>query len=252
MRCFICSDVSIPQPSSCCRTEQINEYCTHQQGPQLQRQPAAAPQPYGDAAVKVAHSQPQSIRALAQRKIAEAEAAIAAAEQSAMQAMHGERFSATRVPPWAPPQARPAPSVQPQPLPDVQGPGPQSAPRQQLTSLSSFKARLQGHEEHLSTLQRLAQGEPAQPQGARSVLNAKPHAPAMRQRQQVQELPWPQAGAGGTQAPPPPPWAQPSFLPSLARHSSGACPQGAVFSKLLVTPNLRPNTLHRRSCASQQ
>ena len=50
-------------------------------------------------------SRAAGIREQARRKIAEAEAAIAAAEASAMRNMKHERFSAQRIPPWLPPEA---------------------------------------------------------------------------------------------------------------------------------------------------
>ena len=76
-----------------------------------------------------------------------------------------------------------------------------------------------GHEEHLSNLQRLAQGQRAQQSNDPNSHAWPPAAAAgVRQQRQLHGAHIEESERAG----PAPPWAQPSFLPSLARYSSGA------------------------------
>jgi hypothetical protein len=222
MRCHLCSMCP-------CRTEQIAAYEQH-------RLKAAGPAAAALNNAASAAPQQSSIKLLAQRRLAEAEAAIAAAEQSAMQAMQGERFSGGRIPPWETPQPRASAAAVDRPAQqDVSVAAPSPAPPA-LSSLGSFRERLKKHEAHLSAMQQGAAPALAAPARQHNLLHAVAPADWHDDAQAV-----------------PPPWAYPSFLPAMPRNASGA--SGVLFTcrtgllGCILVHDLLVQMLSRHSCA---
>jgi hypothetical protein len=138
-------------------------------------------------AEEVSSAMPQRMdfKALAKARIAEAEAAIAAAEKSAMSAYSVGSFRKTD-----------APSVT---APWVASPSPTKA---YLKESSTFEERLRKHEAHLSTIKQAC--------GAFSSTSSLTHrtsAPLLDRPAGNQALP---------------PWSQPQQLPSFGSYKAGA------------------------------
>jgi hypothetical protein len=164
-------------------------------------------------------SPPINIKDLARQKIAEAEAAIAAAEYSAIQAMQGERFSPHRIPPWAvaPPanasainstvdlKATPNSTIIPQVI-SPKHPG----------AMESFTSSLKKHETHLRALQASA----TPPLQLRLISHPQtdlvPVASAHRKELAAKSAPDFRNPATSL-----PPWAHPSPLPTFKAYISG-------------------------------
>ena len=147
-----------------------------------------------------------TIKQLAQQRIAEAEAAIAAAEQSAIQAMQGERYATGRPPPWATNGRAASNSA-------ASAASSQQPNQRELRSFGSFAERLDRHDQHLSMRQHVQGAATGQ-----QTITHEAQPDANRQHRLLPVVQTQQQEANAT----PPPWAHPSFLSSLPRYMSGA------------------------------